>query len=215
MTEAIIVTGTDTDCGKTVFCAALAAALDGCYWKPVQCGLEGETDSQIVRRLSGLGPERVLPEAYVLRTPASPHFAAEREGMEIDVTNLVVPRVSRPLVIEGAGGLAVPIRRDLLQIDLFARWKLPVILCASTRLGTINHSLLSIEALKRRAMPILGLAFTGDPNPDSEVTICAIGGVKRLGRLPRLDPLTSKSLRAAFAANFKLGDVLGLGAVGP
>ena len=215
MTQAIIVTGTDTDAGKTVFSAALTAALDGCYWKPIQCGLQGETDSQIVQRLSGLGPERILPETYLLKIASSPHYAAELEGVEIDSTQLVVPNVSRPLVIEGAGGLAVPIRRDLLQIDVFARWKLPVILCASTRLGTINHSLLSIEALKRRAIPILGLAFMGDANADSEATICAMGGVKRLGRLPRLDPLNIGSLRASFAENFKLADVLGLGGGGP
>lgn len=215
MTQAIIVTGTDTDAGKTVFSAALTAALDGCYWKPIQCGLDGETDSQIVKRLSGLGPERILPETYLLKFPASPHYAAEREGLEIEPAQLVVPSVSRPLVIEGAGGLAVPIRRDLLQIDMFARWKLPVILCASTRLGTINHSLLSIEALKRRTIPILGLAFMGDANPDSEATICAMGGVKRLGRLPHLDPLSVGRLRAAFAENFKLGDVLGLGGGDP
>jgi dethiobiotin synthetase len=215
MTEAIIVTGTDTDAGKTVFCAALTAALDGYYWKPVQCGLEGGTDSQSVQRLGGLGPERILPEAYALAAPTSPHFAAAQEGIEIEDGKLILPRLSRPLVIEGAGGLAVPIRRDLLQIDLFARWKLPVILCASTRLGTINHSLLSIEALKRRAIPILGITFMGDSNPDSEVTICAIGGVKRLGCLPRIDPLNSENLRAAFSANFNLGDVLGLGGGGP
>jgi dethiobiotin synthetase len=215
MTQAIIITGTNTDCGKTVFAAALTAAIDGCYWKPIQCGLEDETDSQTVRRLAGLGPERILPEAYLLKTPASPHFAAEQDGIEIDATQLVVPRVARPLVIEGAGGLAVPIRRDFLQIELFARWKLPVVLCASTRVGTINHSLLSIEALKRRAIPILGVAFIGDANSDSETTICAIGGVKRLGCLPRLEPLNSASLLAAFNANFKLGDVLGLGGGGP
>ena len=215
MTEAIIVTGTDTDAGKTVFCAALTAALDGCYWKPIQCGLDGETDSQTVQRLGALGPERILPEAYTFATPASPHFAAAQDGIEIEDAKLIVPHVFRPLVIEGAGGLAVPIRRDLLQIDLFARWKLPVVLCASTRLGTINHSLLSIEALKRRAIPILGVAFMGGANADSEATIRAIGGVKSLGRLPRIDPLTSESLRAAFVANFKLGDVLGLGGGGP
>lgn len=215
MTQSIIITGTDTDCGKTVFAAALTAALDGCYWKPIQCGLGAETDSQIVRRLGGLSAERVLPEAYLLETPASPHYAAERQGIEIDVARLAVPRVSRPLIIEGAGGLAVPIRRDLLQIDLFARWKLPIVLCASTRLGTINHSLLSIEALKRRAIPILGVAFVGDGNADSEKTICTIGGVKRLGHLPRLDPLNSESLRAAFTDNFSVGDLLGLRGAGP
>jgi dethiobiotin synthetase len=215
MTDAIIVTGTDTDAGKTVFCAALIAALDGYYWKPIQCGLAPETDSQTVLRLAGLGPERILPEVYAFNTPASPHFAAEREGVEIDLKPMAVPSLSRPLVIEGAGGLAVPIRRDLLQIDLFARWKLPVILCASTRLGTINHSLLSIEALKHRAIPILGVAFIGGANADSESTICSIGGVKRLGRLPYLDPLTSDTLHAAFADNFELADVLGLGRAGP
>ena len=215
MTQAIIVTGTDTDAGKTVFSAALTAALDGCYWKPIQCGLDGETDSQIVRRLTGLGPERVLPEAYALKTAASPHYAAEREGIEIELAKLTVPRPSRTLVIEAAGGLAVPIRRDLLQIDIFTHWKLPVILCASTRLRTINHSLLSIESLVRRAIPILGVAFMGDANPDSETTICAIGGVKHLGRLPHLNPLNSDRLHAAFSENFKLGDVLGLGGGGP
>ena len=105
--------------------------------------------------------------------------------------------------------------RTLLQIDLLARWKLPVILCASTRLGTINHSLLSIEALKRRAIPILGVAFIGDENADSQRTICDIGGVKHLGRLPLIAPLNADTLATAFAASFDVADILGLGASGP
>jgi dethiobiotin synthetase len=102
-----------------------------------------------------------------------------------------------------------------LQIDLLAVWKLPVILCASTRLGTINHSLISIEALKRRTIPLLGVAFVGDKNDDSEHTIAAFGGVKRLGGLPWLEPLDADRLARAFAANFSLADILGVGALGP
>jgi dethiobiotin synthetase len=118
-------------------------------------------------------------------------------------------------VIELAGGLDVPLTRKLLQVDLVAEWKLPVVLCASTRLGTINHSRLSIEALNRRAIPILGVAFIGDEIVDTERTIAAFGGVKHLGRLPWLDPLDSTTLRNAFAANFSVPDILGLGANGP
>jgi dethiobiotin synthetase len=215
MSVKIVVTGTDTDVGKTVFAAALTRALDGCYWKPIQAGLEGETDSTVVRRLSGFNADRILPEAYRLTTPASPHYAAERDGITIDIARLALPAIARPLIIEPAGGLAVPLTRTFLQIDLLVRWKLPVILCASTRLGTINHSLLSIEALKRRAIPILGVAFIGPEVADSQRTICEMGGVNHLGRLPHLDSLTPETLSNAFAASFNVAGILGLGDSGP
>jgi len=209
MSARIIVTGTDTDIGKTVFSAALVAALEAYYWKPVQSGLAAPTDSETVRRLAAMPHERVLPEVYRLSTPASPHLSAERDGIEIDLERLAaVPSVPglAPLVIEGAGGLMVPMTRRQLLIDLFASWRFPVVLVSSTRLGTINHSLLSIEALKRRNIPLLGIAFIGDEMADSENTIAAMGGVRRLGRLPRLDPLSPATLRAAFEANFRLAD---------
>lgn len=209
MTQAIIITGTDTDVGKTVFAAGLVALLDGCYWKPVQAGLDDETDADIVRRLSGLPPDRVLAEVYRLTTAASPHLAAERDGVNIDIESLAtVPILThgRVVVIEGAGGLLVPLSRRHLQIELFARWRAPVVLVASTRLGTINHSLLSIEALKRLQIPLLGIAFVGDENADSERTIAEMGGVLRLGRLPIIDPLDKETLRDAFAANFRAED---------
>jgi dethiobiotin synthetase len=215
MSTRIVIVGTDTDIGKTIFSAALVQALDGYYWKPVQAGLAGDTDSQTVARLSGLPSSRILPEAYKLKTPASPHFAAERDGIEIDVGRLRPQNHPTPLVVETAGGLDVPLTRQLLQIDLLAEWKLPVILCAATRLGTINHSLLSIEALKRRAIPILGIAFIGDENADSERTIAAFGRVRRLGRLPVIPDLDCNSLRQAFAANFSIPQLLGVGASGP
>lgn len=216
MSVDIVIAGTDTDVGKTVFAAALVHALNGAYWKPVQAGLDrGETDSDIVLRLSGCRRDQILPEAYRLATAASPHFAAERDGVAIDAALLTPPIIARPLIVELAGGLAVPLTRALLQIDLTAGWKRPVVLVAATRLGTINHSLLSIEALKRRQIPILGVAFIGEENADSERTICEMGGVARLGRLPRLEPLIPETLHRAFAESFRVDGILGIGDRGP
>lgn len=206
MSRGIVVTGTDTDIGKTVFAAALAAAIHGAYWKPVQAGLDEGGDRARVASLSGLPEDRILPEAYRLRTPCSPHRAAELDGVTIDPARLALPACDRPLVIEGAGGVLVPLTRELVYADVFARWRLPVVLVARTALGTINHSLLSIEALRTRAVPILGIAFVGDANEDSEATIAAIGGVRRLGRLPIFDPLAREALAEAFAAHFRLSD---------
>lgn len=202
----IVVTGTDTDVGKTVFAAALAGALGASYWKPVQAGLEEGGDSSTVARLSGLEPGRILPEAYRLTTPCSPDRSAAIDGVTIDPERLLPPPIDGPLVIEGAGGVLVPVAGDLVFADLFARWALPVVLVARTVLGTINHSLLSIEALRARSVPILGIAFTGDAVEHSEATIARIGGVRRLGRLPRLAPLDAGTLAAAFAAHFDPAD---------
>ncbi len=204
--SAIVVTATGTDIGKTVFAAALTAALDGCYWKPVQAGLDGGTDRERIRALSGLNEDRLLPEAYRLATPCSPHRAAEIDGVTIDLDRLSPPPCDRPLVIEGAGGVLVPFTRSTTFADIVARWRLPVVLVASTTLGTISHSLTAIEALRARHVAILGVAFVGDANADSEATIATMGGVKRLGRLPLLDPLDPATLAAAFAANFDLAD---------
>jgi len=203
---AIVVTATGTDIGKTVFAAALTAALDGRYWKPVQAGLDEGTDRERVLRLSGLSEDRILPEAYALTTPCSPHRAAEIDGVEIAVDTLAPPTCDRPLVIEGAGGVLVPFTRSITFADIVARWQLPAVLIAATSLGTISHSLAAIEALRARGIAIRGVAFVGDAMEDSEATIAAMGGVKRLGRLPLLDPLTPASLAAAFAANFDLAN---------
>jgi len=203
---AIVVTATGTDIGKTVFAAALTAALDGCYWKPVQAGLDDGSDLERVGRLSGLPADRLLPEAYRLTTPCSPHRAAEIDGVTIDVDALGPPSCDRALVIEGAGGVLVPFTRQTTFADVMARWQLPVVLVAATSLGTISHSLAAIEALRTRKVDIRGIAFVGDAVEDSEATIAAMGAVKRLGRLPMLDPLEPATLAAAFAANFDLAD---------
>jgi dethiobiotin synthetase len=200
-----VVTGTDTDVGKTVFAASLAASLGACYWKPVQAGLDGGSDSERVAGLGRLSPERILAEAYRLVTPCSPHRAAAIDGVTIDPARLALPEVDGDLVVEGAGGVLVPLNDDLLYADLFALWQQPVVLVARTALGTINHSLLSIEALRSRSVPILGIAFIGDPVEDSENQIVRRGGVRRLGRLPRLEPLEPEPLAAAFTAGIDLG----------
>jgi len=206
MIRPIVVSGTDTGIGKTVFSSGLAGFLGARYWKPIQSGLDEETDSEIVARLGGLSPDRILPERYRLQSPLSPHRSAEIDGVAIDAQSLRVPEIGGPLVIEGAGGLMVPLDRETLYIDLFAQWRLPVVLCARTALGTINHSLLSVEALRSRKIGILGIAFIGDENADTEATICGMAKVRKLGRLPWLSPLDAPTLRSAFEASFNRGD---------
>ena len=198
----IVVTGTDTGVGKTVASAALAWRLGATYWKPVQAGREeAESDREAVARLAGVD---TLPEAYFLETPCSPHRAAEIDGVTIDPARLTPP--AGRLVIEGAGGALVPVTRDLLYADLFARWGLPVVIVARTALGTINHSLMTIEVARARGVRVAGILFSGDEVPDSQATICAMGRVASLGRLSRLDPLTPDSLRAA-AGQLDLGPI--------
>jgi dethiobiotin synthetase len=204
----LIVTGTDTGIGKTVVCAMLMLGLDGFYWKPIQSGTEGGTDRERVMALTGLPSSRFFAERHVLNEPLSPHRAAELDGVQIDPARMDVPNGpdERWLMIEGAGGVLVPISRDYLQATLFSRWRAPVIVVARTALGTINHTLLTVEALKRRSIEVLGVIFVGDAMPDTERTIAEMGAVKRLGRLPRLPSLDAKSLQKAFAAHFDRRD---------
>ncbi|WP_159731074.1 dethiobiotin synthase [Methylosinus sp. Ce-a6] len=204
----LVVAGTDTNVGKTVFSAALAGALGAFYWKPVQSGLEGETDTMAVARLSRLSADRLLPEAYRLRTPASPHLSARLDGVEIDPGRLSPPPRA-PLVIETAGGVMTPLTDAFSTIELLARWRLPVVLCARTTLGTINHSLLSLEALRRRDIPILGVAFIGEENEETQRVIAKFSGARALGRLPFVAPLDAENLRATFAAHFHRSDFAG------
>ncbi|MBZ9603167.1 dethiobiotin synthase [Phyllobacterium chamaecytisi] len=204
MTMRFVVTGTDTNIGKTVFSAALADALGACYWKPVQSGLDGETDSKTVARLGRIPSMRIYREAWRLKTPASPHVAARIAGVQIRPEALSPPLSQCPLIIEGAGGVLVPLTESQVFADVFARWRIPVILCARTELGTINHTLLSIEALRRRSIPIFGVAFIGNEQTDTLEIIPKLGKVTCLGRLPRIDPLTPDALREAFRVHFDL-----------
>jgi dethiobiotin synthetase len=208
MTNKCIITGTDTDIGKTVFAAMLMLTLDASYWKPVQAGVSEDIDTRTAQNLTGLPDERFFPERYILTEALSPHRAAELDGVEIDLENLNPPEFDGTLLIEGAGGLMVPLTRKNLQINLFKRWNIPVILCARTQLGTINHTLLSLEALWTRKIPVHGIAFIGDDNPDTIRTIGEVSGVKVLGRLPWLHDLSADNLKRAFAENFNEEDFL-------
>jgi dethiobiotin synthetase len=198
----LIVTGTDTGIGKTIFSAALTDALGACYWKPIQSGLDGETDSEIVLRLGRVSPQRILPEAWRLKTPVSPHLSAEIDRVTLDPHALEPPITDSPLIIEGAGGLLVPLTRHETFADVFARWQIPVILCSRTGLGTINHTLLSLEAMRRRLIPVLGVALIGDARPDTQRIIHEMGDVRILGTLPHLELLTPDTLRQAFRNHF-------------
>lgn len=203
MTRAVVVTGTDTGIGKTVFAAGLAAAMDAVYWKPVQAGIDPVSDTDIATRMGA----RALPEAYSLTTPASPHLAARIDGVTIDPARLALPQIDERLVVEGAGGVLVPLSETLLYADMFALWGAPLILCARTGLGTINHSLLSIEALRTRGVPLLGVVFIGEAHDENERIVPQLGKVRSLGRLPMLDMVDRGTVAQAMADHIDLAAI--------
>ena len=194
--QGFFVTGTDTDVGKTVVAAWLVTRLDGCYWKPVQAGNHPETDSAIVQRLTGARPGRILPEAYVLPEPIAPHEAARRAGIAIDLERLVPPPCDRPPVVEGAGGVLVPLTDKAFVIDLARELELPVILVTRSTLGTINHTLLSLEAIRRRGLVLAGVVVNGPETPHNRAAIERYGQVEIIAEIPWLDQLTPSTLMA-------------------
>ena len=191
----LVVCGTDTDVGKTVVSAWLVQGLGACYWKPVQSGLEQGGDRDWIMQRLQLPADRWIPEAYALQAPVSPHWAAEQEGVTIDPSALTLPAVPGPLVVETAGGLMVPLNRDWLQIDQLTQWQLPIVLVARSGLGTLNHTLLSLEALRHRGLPVLGLVLNGPDHADNPRTLEQLGDVPVLGRLPHLEPLNAEALQ--------------------
>lgn len=198
--NALVICGTDTDVGKTVVSALVVQGLGATYWKPVQSGLEGGGDSGRLQALLQLPATRLLPEAYRLQTPVSPHWAAELEGITIEPARLALPAVAGALVVETAGGLLVPLRRDWLQIDQLVAWGLPVLLVARSGLGTLNHTLLSVQALRQRSIPLLGLVLNGPLHPDNPATLAALAQAPVLAQLPPLEPLTASGLAAQWQA---------------
>ena len=190
----LVICGTDTDVGKTIVSALFVQGLEATYWKPVQSGTEGGGDRQRVIDLLGLPKERWQQEAYAFQAPVSPHWAAEQEGRCIDPEQLQLPAIDQPLVVETAGGLMVPLTRHWLQIQQLQRWQLPVVLVARSELGTLNHTLLSLEALRSRHIPILGLVINGPSHADNPRTLHELGDVPLLCELPLLEQLNAKAL---------------------
>jgi len=211
----VFVTGTDTGVGKTVVCAALMHRYRSLrprsepsrvvrYWKPVQTGIERGDDTREVQRLGGCSPRELLQEGVRLRRPLSPHLAARLSGVTIDIRTLLDGLAAQPpssrWIVEGAGGALVPINDSELMTDLMVRLALPLVVVARTRLGTINHTLLTLEALEARSLAVAGVVMVGGPNLENRRAIETYGRVHVLGELPRLDPLTPRAL-ARWAAS--------------
>ena len=190
----IIICGTDTDVGKTIVSSFFVQGLKAIYWKPIQSGTEEGTDTETVCKLLNLEPNRHLSERYKFKAPVSPHWAAEKECGFIDPNNLDIPDVDKPIVIETAGGLMVPLNRNWLQIDQLKVWGAPIILVARTGLGTLNHSLLSLEALKSRNLNVLGIVLNGPPHNDNPKTLEQFGDTKILASLPIFDEVSRNKL---------------------
>ena len=213
-----VISGTDTNVGKTMVSLMLALALPADYWKPIQAGLDEETDSAYVRRIVGSEAVQVFPEAYCLKKPASPHLAALVENIQINeklldfqvIEGLREMMINKILLIEGAGGVMVPLDQKTLLIDIFSKWQIPVIVCARAGLGTINHSLLTLEALQKRNIPIHGLIFIGDSDTQESSMryITERTHVKILGRLPHLEKINKEILVSEFAKNFHIKDFI-------
>src|ERR1700739_58018 len=179
----IFVTGIGTDVGKTIVSAVITEALQADYWKPVQAGYADGTDTELVRNLVTNKKTVIYPEAYKLNMPASPHAAAAAEGIEIRIKDIITPNTSNDLVIEGAGGLMVPLNEKELVIDLIEYLQASVVVVIRHYLGSINHSLLTLQALKQRNIPIFGLVISGTPNEQSEKAILSFSDYKIIGRI--------------------------------
>lgn len=196
MTRGYFITGTDTGVGKTVAASWLMLALDGEYWKPVQAGLDGETDAQAVQRMTEFPADRIHDSAYALKAALSPHEAAKREGIEIELARVALPRHRRALIVEGAGGVLAPLNARAYMIDLMVLLGLPVVLVARSGLGTINHTLLSLDALRKRGLDIAGVVMNGAANPANREAIEIRGRVAVIGELPVLARLDRAHLSA-------------------
>jgi dethiobiotin synthetase len=181
--EKIFVTGIGTGVGKTIVSAVLAEALHADYWKPVQTGTLETVDRQIVQNLLSNTDSQIIKEALEFLHPFSPHYAASLENKRIELSHFTLPETRRRLVIEGAGGLLVPLNDTHLIADLIKKLNVPVVLVASNYLGSINHTLLSIEVIKQKQMPFAGIIFNGNPFFDNEKIIEHFAGVPVLGRI--------------------------------
>jgi dethiobiotin synthetase len=202
MTEDLFVTGTDTGVGKTVLAALLVAALNRRYWKPIQTGASEGTDRAAVMKWAGVASEHTYSEAFLFDSPVSPHLAAEQQGERIDLESIRRPRDSNPIVIEGAGGVLVPINETELMIDLMHRLGAPVVIAARTTLGTINHTLLTIDAARKADLKLVGVVMVGKENSENRTAIERYGRVRVVGSIPWLESIDRSSLIRVFDQHF-------------
>jgi dethiobiotin synthetase len=203
MPESFFITGTDTGVGKTVVSALLCVGLNAVYWKPVQTGTREGTDTETVMRLAQLPRHRTLPESYLFKPPVSPHLAARWAGVRIELRKIKMPtRVQGNLIAEGAGGVLVPLNRVQVMTDLMRHLSLPVLLVARTSLGTINHTLLSLAALRAARLDIRAVIMVGKPNRDNKEAIERYGKIPVAGAVPPLKQIDRAALSAVFHKHF-------------
>ncbi|MBO6515943.1 MAG: dethiobiotin synthase [Bacteroidia bacterium] len=195
MERGFIVAGISTEIGKTVASAILVEALHADYWKPVQSGCLEDSDRETVQGLVSNQTSSFHREAYLLEQPLSPHAAAEIDGVSIEVERLGLPKTDNPLIVELAGGLMVPLTHTLLNLEMVKMWKLPVILVASYYLGSINHTLLTCEVLRKHGVEVHAIMFNGDPVQSSKEAIVAYSGINRIIEIPRLESLNKEEIK--------------------
>jgi dethiobiotin synthetase len=198
------VTGTDTNVGKTVLSALLVAALDAAYWKPVQTGASEGTDREMVRAWAETTEDRLPLERYRFDPPVSPHLASREAGIRIDLDAFKLPAApaGQKCVVEGAGGVMVPLNERDLMCDLMQRIGFPVIIAARTALGTINHTLLTLAALREARLPICGVVLIGDENIENRRAIEHYGDIRVIGHIPILKKINRAALLDVYEKNF-------------
>ena len=199
----LFITGISTDVGKTIVSTIITEALEADYWKPIQAGDLDNSDSHFIKSKITNQKSIIFPNAYQFNTPASPHLAAELEGITIDLKNIIEPKTTNHLVIEGAGGVFVPLNNTDLVIDLIQP-DYKVIVVSRHYLGSINHTLLTIEALKSRNLKVAGIIFNGNENTATETIILNKTGLKCIGRIenePYFDPTVIREYADLFREN--------------
>jgi dethiobiotin synthase len=194
----VFVTGTDTNVGKTLVCSWLCAHTKATYYKPIQSGCLTDSDSQTVSQLTNA---EIYPEDYRLKAPLSPHLAAQQEQIEIKLETFRLP-AKNPLIVEGAGGILVPINQNTLMVDLIKYFQLPTIIVCRTSLGTINHTLLTLQVLQQHRITVYGVIMSGEPNQDNLNTIEHYGKTKVLAVIPQLKEVNTQTLLSVSLPDF-------------
>ena len=202
--KSLFVTGTNTDIGKTVVCGVLVAGLRAHYWKPIQSGLIDGTDTDWIVEHTDIPQNHIHKETYSLQQPLSPHAAAVIDNVEISLDAFSLPAVPDEdfLIIEGAGGVLVPINEKYFMLDLIVKLGTPVLVVADSELGTINHSLLSIRQLRDRNIEIAGVVMNGPQNQGNKEAIEFYGDVEVIAEIEPLEELGTKALSDCFIRNF-------------
>ena len=215
MSYGLFVTGTDTNIGKTVVCAALIhryrASMPLCYWKPIQTGIEIDDDTATVKQLAECDKTEIFDKGFRLPRPLSPHLSAQLAGKKIRTSpliNLIIVRCKTAWIIEGAGGVMVPINEKQMMIDLAAGFDLPVLVVARSTLGTINHTLLTLTALRERGLQPAGVVMVGEKNPDNRLAIEHYGKVAVVAEMPHFSSLTPHTLSQWSQNNFDSENIL-------